>query len=54
LPADYVAFAFHRDDAALFTAWNAVMRDWVGSQQHLDTIAPFGFDRQDVVMQGIS
>lgn len=53
LPADYVAFAFHRDDAALFTAWNAVMRDWVGSQQHLDTIAPFGFDRQDVVMQGI-
>ena len=53
LSPDYVAFAFHRDDVDLFSAWNAAMQKWIGSEQHLETIAPFGFGRQDIVAPNI-
>lgn len=48
LPADYVAFAFHRNDNNLFTAWNHELLAWLGSESHLQTVAPFGFSRQDI------
>lgn len=40
---DFVAFAFHRDDAALQQAWNAAQAGWIGSAEHARTVAPFGF-----------
>lgn len=49
LSADYVAFAFNRKDSELFTAWNRAMQPWVGSDSHIQTIRPFGFDWHDIV-----
>lgn len=46
--ADYVAFAFHRDDTALVTAWNEQLQNWVGSESHLQLIASYGFKPMDV------
>ncbi len=40
---DFVAFAFHRDDAQLQQAWNAAQVGWIGSAEHARTVAPFGF-----------
>lgn len=53
LPADYVAFAFHRDDTELFTAWNQAMQLWLGSDSHIQAIRPFGFDRHDIAVPDI-
>ncbi len=41
----YGALAFRPDDGALRDAVNAVLKDWIGSAEHLRAVAPFGFTR---------
>ena len=42
--ADYVAFAFRPREAALQRAWNRAQSGFIGSAEHLEIIAPFGFE----------
>lgn len=42
------AFAFRPGDHALRNAWNAAMPDVVGSAEHLQAVAPFGFTRDEI------
>jgi polar amino acid transport system substrate-binding protein len=42
------AFAFRKDERRLLAAWNAVLRDFIGSRQHLALIARFGFTGADL------
>lgn len=44
----YGALAFRPEDKALRDAVNAEMKQWLGSEEHLKTVAPFGFDRSNV------
>lgn len=44
----YGALAFRPEDKALRDAVNAGMKKWLGSEEHLKTVAPFGFDRSNV------
>ncbi|OCX91375.1 MAG: ectoine/hydroxyectoine ABC transporter substrate-binding protein EhuB [Pseudomonas sp. CO183] len=46
--AGYGALAFRPQDKALRDAVNAELKQWLGSQEHLKTIEPFGFDRSNV------
>jgi polar amino acid transport system substrate-binding protein len=48
LEADFVAFAFHTLDAQLQQAWNQALAGYVGSDEHLATLARFGFTRDDL------
>jgi polar amino acid transport system substrate-binding protein len=45
---DYAAFAFHPEDAALQRAWNRAQSGFIGSAEHLQTIAPFGFEASNL------
>jgi polar amino acid transport system substrate-binding protein len=42
------AFGFRKADAALRAAMDEVLRDFVGAPEHLELIAPFGFDSKDM------
>jgi polar amino acid transport system substrate-binding protein len=44
----YGALAFRKEDKDLRDAVNGVLKDWVGSEEHLKTVAPFGFDRTNL------
>ncbi|WP_336332480.1 ectoine/hydroxyectoine ABC transporter substrate-binding protein EhuB [Pseudomonas putida] len=44
----YGALAFRPEDKALRDAVNAELKQWLGSEEHLKTVAPFGFDRSNV------
>lgn len=44
----YGALAFRPEDQALRDAVNAEMKKWLGSEEHLKTVAPFGFDRSNL------
>lgn len=44
----YGALAFRPEDKDLRDAVNAQMKQWLGSEEHLKTVAPFGFDRSNV------
>jgi polar amino acid transport system substrate-binding protein len=46
--ADWVAFAFHRDDLSLQQAWNQAQRGWIGSAEHARLVRRFGFARDDL------
>ncbi len=46
--AGYGALAFRPQDKALRDAVNAELKQWLGSEEHLKTIEPFGFDRSNV------
>lgn len=46
--AGYGAFAFRPEDAALCDAVNGVLKGWLGSEEHLRLVAPFGFGRVHV------
>lgn len=46
---DRVAFAFHRDAAALQAAWNAAQAGWVGSAEHRRLVASLGFVNDDLL-----
>ncbi|BBR53398.1 MULTISPECIES: ectoine/hydroxyectoine ABC transporter substrate-binding protein EhuB [Pseudomonas] len=44
----YGALAFRPEDKDLRDAVNAELKRWLGSEEHLKTVAPFGFDRSNV------
>lgn len=44
----YGALAFRKDDQDLRDAVNGALKEWVGSEQHLTTVKPFGFDRSNL------
>lgn len=44
----YGAFAFRKSDQDLRDAANAALKEWLGSEEHLQTVAPFGFDRSNL------
>lgn len=44
----YGAFAFRKSDQDLRDAVNAALKEWLGSEEHLETVAPFGFDRSNL------
>lgn len=39
----YGAFAFRRQDRQLYSAWNAALKTFIGSPEHLKLITEFGF-----------
>ncbi|WP_336331470.1 ectoine/hydroxyectoine ABC transporter substrate-binding protein EhuB [Pseudomonas putida] len=44
----YGALAFRPEDKALRDAVNAELKKWIGSEEHLATIKPFGFDKANI------
>ncbi|MCO7597425.1 MULTISPECIES: ectoine/hydroxyectoine ABC transporter substrate-binding protein EhuB [Pseudomonas] len=44
----YGALAFRPEDKDLRDAVNAELKRWLGSEEHLKTVEPFGFDRSNV------
>lgn len=44
----YGALAFRVEDKDLRDAFNKEIQAWVGSEDHLSTIAPFGFDKSNL------
>lgn len=44
----YGALAFRKEDQDLRDAVNAALKEWIGSEEHLKTVAPFGFDRTNL------
>ncbi len=50
----YGAFAFRKEDQGLRNAVNAALKDWLGSDEHLQTVAPFGFDRSNLTEKIVS
>jgi polar amino acid transport system substrate-binding protein len=49
----YGALAFRKEDKDLRDAVNGVLKDWVGSEQHLKTVGPFGFDRANLTKKTV-
>jgi polar amino acid transport system substrate-binding protein len=44
----YGAFAFRKDDARLTRVWNEVLSGFIGGDEHLALVAPFGFSAEDL------
>lgn len=44
----YGALAFRKEDQALRDAFNHELQTWLGGEEHLKTVAPFGFDRSNL------
>lgn len=44
----YGALAFRKTDQDLRDAVNDILKTWVGTDEHLATVAPFGFDRSNL------
>ena len=44
----YGALAFRPEDRELRDAVNAELQKWLGSEEHLKTVAPFGFDKSNL------
>jgi polar amino acid transport system substrate-binding protein len=44
----YGALAFRPDDKDLRDAVNQQLKSWLGGDEHLKTVAPFGFDRSNL------
>jgi len=47
----YGALAFRPEDKALRDAVNAELKQWLGSEEHLATVAPFGFDASNLTQK---
>jgi polar amino acid transport system substrate-binding protein len=47
-PAGYGAFVFRKRDPALREAWDAALKDFVGSEEHQALVKPFGLDVNDL------
>ncbi|WP_293775686.1 ectoine/hydroxyectoine ABC transporter substrate-binding protein EhuB [uncultured Oxalicibacterium sp.] len=50
----YGALAFRKEDQDLRDAVNEALQSWVGSEAHLRTIAPFGFDRRNLTQKKLA
>lgn len=44
----YGAFAFRKDDTDLLEAFNDVLDDYIGTEEHLAAVAPFGFTENEL------
>jgi len=44
----YGAFAFRKEDRRLLDAWNSVLKDYVGSREHLALVSKFGFSELEL------
>jgi len=44
----YGALAFRPEDKELRDAVNAQLKEWIGSEEHLATVGPFGFDQSNI------
>lgn len=44
----YGALAFRPEDKDLRDAVNAALKQWLGSEDHLATVKPFGFDKSNI------
>ncbi|MEJ0072014.1 MAG: ectoine/hydroxyectoine ABC transporter substrate-binding protein EhuB [Pseudomonadota bacterium] len=44
----YGAFAFRKEDQDLVAAFNAALKSFLGTPEHLETIAPFGFTNSNL------
>lgn len=44
----YGALAFRPEDKDLRDAVNAELKKWIGSEEHLATVKPFGFDQSNI------
>lgn len=44
----YGALAFRPEDKDLRDAVNAELKQWIGSEEHLATVKPFGFDKSNI------
>jgi polar amino acid transport system substrate-binding protein len=49
----YGALAFRKNDQELRDAVNAALKEWLGSDDHLKTVAPFGFDRSNLTVKTV-
>lgn len=49
----YGALAFRQDDADLRDAVNTVLKTWLGSEEHLALVAPFGFDKSNLTTKTV-
>jgi polar amino acid transport system substrate-binding protein len=36
-------FAFRKEDTALYEAFNAELKEFIGSEEHIALVTPFGF-----------
>lgn len=50
----YGALAFRKEDKDLRDAVNNKLQAWLGSDEHLKTVAPFGFDRSNLTKKKTS
>lgn len=50
----YGALAFRKEDQSLRDAFNKELQAWLGSEEHLKTIAPFGFDRSNLTTKKVA
>lgn len=48
----YGAFAFRKKDRHLLNAWNSVLKDYVGSREHLALVSKFGFSEAELTNLG--
>jgi polar amino acid transport system substrate-binding protein len=48
---DYAALAFRPEDKKLRDAVNVELKKWLGSEEHLATIKPFGFDKSFITQK---
>jgi polar amino acid transport system substrate-binding protein len=39
------AFGFRKEDADLLAEFNKHLKEFIGSQEHLDLVTPFGFGK---------
>lgn len=49
----YGALAFRKEDQDLRDTVNTALKAWLGSEEHLQTVAPFGFDRSNLTSKTV-
>ena len=50
----YGALAFRKSDQDLRDAVNSALQSWLGSDEHLALVAPFGFDRSNLTTKTVA
>jgi polar amino acid transport system substrate-binding protein len=50
----YGALAFRQEDQTLRDAVNVALQQWLGSPEHLATVAPFGFDKSNLTTKTVA
>ncbi|GAA4022048.1 ectoine/hydroxyectoine ABC transporter substrate-binding protein EhuB [Actimicrobium antarcticum] len=50
----YGALAFRQSDQTLRDAVNGALQEWLGSPEHLATVAPFGFDSSNLTKKTVA